>query len=151
MNVSILTWLIHTSISIHYHFKQSSARCSLTSLAPMQSLTFPRQSTDVYIFDVVCIDDIMERIMDERTASDSKQLKGHSGPVYATSFSPDRNFLLSSSQDGTGKFIILFQFVLVYQILIIHCNQSGNIIIISLTSIFFQLIKGMDGCFPVQH
>lgn len=41
--------------------------------------------------------------MDDRTASDSKQLLGHAGPVYSTSFSPDKNFLLSSSEDGSGK------------------------------------------------
>ncbi|XP_030058668.1 transcription initiation factor TFIID subunit 5 [Microcaecilia unicolor] len=46
-------------------------------------------------------DDVLERIMDEKTASESKILHGHSGPVYGTSFSPDRNYLLSSSEDGT--------------------------------------------------
>ncbi|XP_078499819.1 transcription initiation factor TFIID subunit 5 [Lissotriton helveticus] len=46
-------------------------------------------------------DDVLERIMDERTASELKVLHGHSGPVYGTSFSPDRNYLLSSSEDGT--------------------------------------------------
>ncbi|KAM9455017.1 transcription initiation factor TFIID subunit 5 isoform 2-T2 [Clarias gariepinus] len=46
-------------------------------------------------------DDVLERIMDEKTASESKILYGHSGPVYAVSFSPDRNYLLSSSEDGT--------------------------------------------------
>lgn len=35
-------------------------------------------------------DDVLERIMDERTASESKILYGHSGPVYGISFSPDR-------------------------------------------------------------
>lgn len=35
-------------------------------------------------------DDVLERIMDEKTASESKILYGHSGPVYAVSFSPDR-------------------------------------------------------------
>ncbi|XP_059164243.1 transcription initiation factor TFIID subunit 5-like [Physella acuta] len=46
-------------------------------------------------------DDVMERIFDERTASDNKKLAGHSGSVYAVSFSPDRAYLLSSSDDGT--------------------------------------------------
>lgn len=35
-------------------------------------------------------DDVLERIMDEKTASELKILYGHSGPVYGTSFSPDR-------------------------------------------------------------
>ena len=47
-------------------------------------------------------DDVLERMMDDRTATDSKLLLGHSGPVYATNFSPDRNSLISSSEDGTG-------------------------------------------------
>uniref|UniRef100_A0A8C6KCP0 TAF5 RNA polymerase II, TATA box binding protein (TBP)-associated factor n=1 Tax=Nothobranchius furzeri TaxID=105023 RepID=A0A8C6KCP0_NOTFU len=46
-------------------------------------------------------DDVLERIMDEKTASELKILYGHSGPVYGISFSPDRNYLLSSSEDGT--------------------------------------------------
>uniref|UniRef100_A0A8C2FME2 Transcription initiation factor TFIID subunit 5 n=1 Tax=Cyprinus carpio TaxID=7962 RepID=A0A8C2FME2_CYPCA len=48
-------------------------------------------------------DDVLERIMDEKTASESKILCGHSGPVYSVSFSPDRNYLLSSSEDGTVR------------------------------------------------
>lgn len=35
-------------------------------------------------------DDVLERIMDEKTASESKILHGHAGPVYGVSFSPDR-------------------------------------------------------------
>ena len=41
--------------------------------------------------------------MDDTTASDTKTLLAHSGPVYAVSFSPDRHYLLSSSEDGTGQ------------------------------------------------
>ncbi|XP_011611342.1 transcription initiation factor TFIID subunit 5 [Takifugu rubripes] len=48
-------------------------------------------------------DDVLERIMDEKTSSESKILHGHSGPVYGVSFSPDRNYLLSSSEDGTVR------------------------------------------------
>ncbi|XP_077311401.1 transcription initiation factor TFIID subunit 5 [Lithobates pipiens] len=48
-------------------------------------------------------DDVLERIMDEKTSSEIKVLYGHCGPVYATSFSPDRNYLLSSSEDGTVR------------------------------------------------
>ncbi|XP_051825779.1 transcription initiation factor TFIID subunit 5-like [Antechinus flavipes] len=35
-------------------------------------------------------DNVLERIMDEKTASEMKILYGHSGPVYGASFSPDR-------------------------------------------------------------
>ncbi|XP_055870350.1 transcription initiation factor TFIID subunit 5-like isoform X2 [Biomphalaria glabrata] len=46
-------------------------------------------------------DDVMERIFDDKTASDNKLLIGHKGAVFAVSFSPDRAYLLSSSDDGT--------------------------------------------------
>ncbi|XP_035827359.1 transcription initiation factor TFIID subunit 5 isoform X2 [Aplysia californica] len=46
-------------------------------------------------------DDVMERIFDDRTASDNKVLTGHSGAVYATSIGPHREHLLSCSEDGT--------------------------------------------------
>ncbi|KAF6025096.1 TAF5 [Bugula neritina] len=48
-------------------------------------------------------DDILERMMDSSTASDSKNLIGHSGPVYAVCFSHDRHYILSSSEDGTVR------------------------------------------------
>ena len=46
-------------------------------------------------------DDILQRMLDESTAETSKNLYGHSGPVYGVSFSPDRSQLLSCSEDGT--------------------------------------------------
>ncbi|XP_011477828.1 transcription initiation factor TFIID subunit 5 isoform X1 [Oryzias latipes] len=55
-------------------------------------------------------DDVLERIMDEKTASESKILYGHSGPVYGISFSPDRNYLLSCSEDGTVRLWSLLTF-----------------------------------------
>ncbi|XP_006821419.1 transcription initiation factor TFIID subunit 5-like [Saccoglossus kowalevskii] len=56
-------------------------------------------------------DDVLERIMDERTATDNRVLLGHSGPVYATSFSPDRTMLLSASEDCTVRLWSLQMFV----------------------------------------
>lgn len=55
-------------------------------------------------------EDVMERIMDERSSADCKLLVGHSGPVYSTSFSPDRNLLLSASGDGTVRLWNLYTF-----------------------------------------
>ncbi|XP_027218189.1 transcription initiation factor TFIID subunit 5 [Penaeus vannamei] len=46
-------------------------------------------------------DDVLVRMMDERTADYVRTLLGHSGPVYACSFSPDRNLLLTAGEDGT--------------------------------------------------
>lgn len=49
------------------------------------------------------IEDVLVRMMDERTSETAKNLYGHSGPIYSLSFSPDRNLLLSSSEDTTSK------------------------------------------------
>lgn len=46
-------------------------------------------------------DDVLVRMMDERSSQESKQLLGHSGPIYSTTFSPDKNYLLSCSEDAT--------------------------------------------------
>ncbi|XP_013785229.1 transcription initiation factor TFIID subunit 5-like [Limulus polyphemus] len=46
-------------------------------------------------------DDVLYRMMDESNATNMRLLLGHNGPVYSTSFSPDRNLLLSCSEDGT--------------------------------------------------
>lgn len=40
-------------------------------------------------------------MMDERSGETSRSLFGHSGPICAISFSPDRTLLLSSSEDTT--------------------------------------------------
>jgi len=42
-------------------------------------------------------------MMDDRTSETVRILYGHTGPVYALSFSPNRNLLLSSSEDATGN------------------------------------------------
>jgi len=51
---------------------------------------------------VLFLDDVLERMMDDQTAEDCKLLSGHSGPVYSGSFSPDKHYLTSCSEDGTG-------------------------------------------------
>lgn len=48
-------------------------------------------------------DDVLVRMMDDRTSETAKNLYGHNGPVYSLSFSSDRNLLLSSSEDATSK------------------------------------------------
>lgn len=48
-------------------------------------------------------DDVLVRMMDDRTAETVRTLHGHSGPVYSLTFSPDRNLLLSCSEDTTSK------------------------------------------------
>lgn len=49
------------------------------------------------------VDDVLVRMMDDRTAETSRSLFGHNGPIYNLSFSPDRNLLLSCSEDSTGE------------------------------------------------
>jgi len=46
-------------------------------------------------------EDVLVRMMDDKTGETMRTLHGHSGPVYATSFSPDRSLLLSSSEDAS--------------------------------------------------
>ena len=46
-------------------------------------------------------DDVLYRMMDDKNTSEVQILKGHNGPVYSLSFSPDRTLLLSCSEDST--------------------------------------------------
>ncbi|XP_014204120.1 transcription initiation factor TFIID subunit 5 [Copidosoma floridanum] len=48
-------------------------------------------------------EDVLVRMMDDKTAESVRSLYGHSGPVYCLSFSPDKNLLLSCSEDGTVR------------------------------------------------
>ncbi|KAM6105366.1 transcription initiation factor TFIID subunit 5 [Pterocles gutturalis] len=80
-------------------FADSTVR--VWSLTP-KKLRSVKTAADLSLIDKES-DDVLERIMDEKTASELKILYGHSGPVYGTSFSPDRNYLLSCSEDGTVR------------------------------------------------
>lgn len=46
-------------------------------------------------------DDVLYRMMDDRSGVEMRVLLGHSGPVTAVSFSPDHTYLISSSEDST--------------------------------------------------
>ena len=48
-------------------------------------------------------EDVLVRMMDDKTGETIKNLHGHSGPIYAASFSPDRSLLLSCSEDASSK------------------------------------------------
>ncbi|KAK9888865.1 hypothetical protein WA026_001085 [Henosepilachna vigintioctopunctata] len=69
------------------------------SLVPqkLKALKSAQQLQDVNID----AEDLMVRIMNERSGEVSRTLTGHSGPVYSVSFSPDRTLLLSCSEDST--------------------------------------------------
>lgn len=55
----------------------------------------------LYIF--VHVDDVLVRMMDDKSAVDCRNLLGHGGPVYSTTISNDRNYLLSCSEDATSE------------------------------------------------
>ncbi|XP_055703167.1 transcription initiation factor TFIID subunit 5 [Phlebotomus papatasi] len=46
-------------------------------------------------------DDVLVRMMDDRTAETCRTFHGHSGPVYRCAFSLDRSMMLSCSEDAT--------------------------------------------------
>ncbi|XP_074652274.1 transcription initiation factor TFIID subunit 5-like [Tubulanus polymorphus] len=80
-------------------FADSSIR--VFTLTP-NSLRKMKTSDELELIDKEA-DDVLERMMDNRTAEECKSLLGHTGPVYSTSFSRDKNYLLSSSEDGTVR------------------------------------------------
>lgn len=48
-------------------------------------------------------EDVLARMMDERSGESARSLVGHGGTVYSVSFSPDRTLLLSCSEDSTVR------------------------------------------------
>ena len=95
-----LCWLHSTSVERHAEEAPQGQVCSRYIIWPgaTTSLIIARRyliknfyfsSSDLNLIDKES-DDVLERIMDEKTASESKILYGHSGPVYGISFSPDR-------------------------------------------------------------
>ena len=55
--------------------------------------------------DSICILDNDLNRQKERHGSEYKRLVGHAGPVYGVSFSHDNKYLISCSEDKTGKII----------------------------------------------
>ena len=55
-------------------------------------------------------EDVFERILDDKTAAESKTLIGHSGPVYGASFNYNNSLLLTSSEDKTVRLWSLFTY-----------------------------------------
>ncbi|XP_045472078.1 transcription initiation factor TFIID subunit 5 [Harmonia axyridis] len=77
----------------------SDAVIKVWSLVPqkLKTLKSAQQLQEVNID----AEDLMVRIMNERSGEICRTLTGHAGPVYAVSFSPDRTLLLSCSEDST--------------------------------------------------
>lgn len=49
------------------------------------------------------LDDVLVRMMDDRTAETCRTFLGHNGPVYRCSYSPDKTMMLSCSEDTTVR------------------------------------------------
>lgn len=84
----------------------SDALVKVWTLVPqkLKSLKPADQLNDINIDDVMTTIQsylYQVRMMDDRTAETSRSLFGHSGTIYALSFSPDRTLLLSCSEDTT--------------------------------------------------
>lgn len=77
-------------------------------------------------------EDVLVRMMDDRTAETARNLYGHSGPIYSLSFSPDRNLLLSSSEDTTSEFHVIHYIL--------------NILFHTYTDIYFKFILKNQKC-----
>ncbi|KAI1293498.1 Transcription initiation factor TFIID subunit 5 [Halotydeus destructor] len=106
---------------LNAHYRQSSAICSEISedssllavgfsdstvrvwaLNPNNRLKSMKPVQDLELIDKEA-EDVLYRMMDDKNTADMKVLRGHNGPVYAVSFSPDRNLLLSCSEDSTVR------------------------------------------------
>jgi len=90
-----------------------SEKNKLKLLKPLQELEILDKESD----------DIMNLIFDETSNADHRTLIGHSGPVYAVSFSPDKYYLLSGSEDGTIRLWCL----LTYSCLVSYKGHNGPI------------------------
>lgn len=55
-------------------------------------------------------DDVLERILSDKSAVESRTMCGHSGPVYGLSFNREKSFLASGSEDGTVRLWSLHTF-----------------------------------------
>lgn len=70
--------------------------------------TLPHLSSIIIGVIMFIVEDVFERILDDKTAAESKTLIGHSGPVYGSSFNYDNSLLLTSSEDKTVRLWSLF-------------------------------------------
>ncbi|XP_054168108.1 transcription initiation factor TFIID subunit 5-like [Oppia nitens] len=82
---------------------------SLVRVWPLSpnKLKVMKSTTELELIDKEC-DDVLYRMMDDKNTFDIKILAAHSGPVYAVSFSPSRDLLLSCSEDSTIRLWSLF-------------------------------------------
>ncbi len=82
---------------------------TLKQLKPMEQLEMLDQEAGPspllmsYWLSTAFAEDIYSQVLDESKGTQSIALRGHSGPVYGTSFSPDKRLLLSCGEDSTSE------------------------------------------------
>lgn len=108
----------YTLLNAHYHHHMAAICAEISEDSSLLAVGFSDSSLRVWALtpaklkgmksanDLELIDreaeDVLYRMMDDST-DDMKILRGHNGPVYAVSFSPDRNLLLSASEDASSE------------------------------------------------
>jgi len=93
----------------------ANSRVRVWSLVP-QKLRAMKTADQLLDIDLES-DDVMHRILDDRSAETTRTLLGHYGPVYQVSFSPDKTLLLSCSEDCTIRLwsLLLWSCVVAYK------------------------------------
>ncbi len=76
------------------------------------------------------------------SGSDVRQLIGHNGPVFSTSFNPDNSFLISGSEDGTGKLLQYLRFQMRCSS-IVNCKVSY---IHNRKKLQFAIVNAINAC-----
>jgi len=93
----------------------STALIKIWSLTPMK-LKKIKAATDLTEIDREA-DDVLVRMMDDRTGESMRTMRGHSGPVYSIDFSPDKSTMLTTSEDTTIRLwsLITWSCLVVYK------------------------------------
>lgn len=87
------TWLVLGLSDSTVRVCTLSEKMKLKILKPLQELEVLDKESD----------DILNMMFDEQSGADHRTLVGHSGPVFSVSFSPDKYYILSGSEDGTSN------------------------------------------------
>ncbi|KAK7580412.1 hypothetical protein V9T40_001041 [Parthenolecanium corni] len=93
----------------------ADSRIKVWSLVPqkLKAMKSAEQLQDINLE----ADDVLQRIMEDRSAETTKTLIGHTRSVTKISFSPDKTLLVSSSVDGTVRLwsLLLWTCLVVYK------------------------------------
>lgn len=107
------TWLVLGLADSTVRVCSLSEKTKLKMIKPLQDLELLDKESD----------DILNLMFDETSGIDHRTLIGHSGPVYSVSFSPDKYYLVSGSEDSTVRLWCL----LTFSCLISYKGHSGPV------------------------